>query len=97
MRAEIAAIIAGGDVGDALGGAAVDLTVDDERVDHRPRVVDHDEPAQVDDPRVRVDLDHRDVGAEDGSDLGDEGGLAAEDLGSARGERKLLAGWLWSP
>src|SRR5262249_44721596 len=48
---------------DALGQAAVDLALDDGRVDARAAIVDGDEPAHLHIPGAGVDVDHADVGA----------------------------------
>ena len=66
---EAVALLVEGDVlhqrdADALGEAAVDLALDDHRVDAHAAVVDRDEAAQLDLARARVDVDDADVGAE---------------------------------
>ena len=47
-----------------VGEAAVDLALDDHRVDPHAAVVDRDEPAHLDLARAGVDVDDADVGAE---------------------------------
>ena len=47
-----------------VGEAAVDLALDDHRVDPRAAVVDGDEAPHLDLARARVDVDDADVGAE---------------------------------
>ena len=49
---------------DAVGEPAVDLALDDHRVDPRAAVVDRDEAPDRDLGRPRVDVDDADVGAE---------------------------------
>ena len=55
---------------DAVGQAAVHLTLDDHRVDARPAVVDGDEPPHLHLAGAGVDVDHADVGAERVGEVG---------------------------
>ena len=78
---------------DALRDAAVDLALDDHRVDDVAAVVDRDVLLQIDAAGLGVDLDHRDVRAERPDEVGRiEVGDRFEPLLHALGQARAVGG-----